>query len=69
MRHRRRTPSTACAFQTSRIRGTLTWAALAVLAPSVLAQRQFDELRKQYLPPDGAYTLAMAIGDVSRPSR
>ena len=45
-------------------RGALAWAALAVLAPSAIAQLQFDELSKQHLPPDGADTRAVALGDV-----
>ncbi len=58
----------ACAFfRASLTRGTLAWAALAVLAPSAIGQLQFDELRKgqrQHLPPDSDLTLAVALGDV-----
>ena len=48
-------------------RGTLAWTMLAVLAPSLLAQLQFDELRKRHLPPRLAGSLnlqALALSDV-----
>ena len=51
-------------------RGTLAWAALAVFAPSpLLAQLQFDELRKRHLPPrfllaGTVNPLALAFSDV-----
>ena len=55
----------ACAlFLAVLTRGTLAWAALAVLGPSGIAQLQFDELRKQYLPRDREVTRAVALGDV-----
>ena len=43
----------------------LAWTALGVLAPSAIAQLQFDELlRKRYLPPNNDDTSAVALGDV-----
>ena len=45
-------------------RGMNALAALAVLASFAVAQVQFDELRKQHLPPDSDLTLAVALGDV-----
>ncbi len=42
----------------------LTAAVLAVVAASVPAQRQFDELRKRGLPADSDGTQAVALGDV-----
>ncbi len=54
----------ACAFPAALTRGTLGWAALVVLAPSGIAQLQFDDLRKQHLLPDSDRTGALALGDV-----
>jgi len=42
----------------------LATAVLAALAAPASAQRQFDELRKQGLPPDVDLTYAMSAGDV-----
>ena len=42
----------------------ITAAVLAVLAASVPAQRQFDELRKRGLAADSEWTRAVALGDV-----
>ena len=53
----------ACAFPAVSTRGALATLALAFLAPTALAQLQFDELR-QYLPPDRDPTRAVAMGDV-----
>ena len=39
-------------------------ASLALVAASVTAQRQFDELRKRGLPAASDYTEAVALGDV-----
>ena len=39
-------------------------AVLAMLAASVPAQVQFDELGNQHLPPDSDSTYAVALGDV-----
>ena len=54
----------ACAFFLAALApGTLAWVALAVLAPSGIAQ-QFDSLGKQHLAPDVDDTRAVALGDV-----
>ena len=42
----------------------ITAAVLALVAVSVSAQRQFDELRRQVLPADSDWTFAVALGDV-----
>ena len=49
-------------FLTVLIRGTLAWAAVAVLAPSGTAQLQFAELSKQHLPADEDHTWAATLG-------
>ena len=46
------------------VRGTIAWAALAILAPSGIAQLQFDELFKQHIPPNSDDTYAVVLGDV-----
>ncbi len=48
----------------SRVEALITAAVLAVVAASVPAQRQFEELRKRGLPDDSDRTLAVALGDV-----